>query len=200
LDNEFHLDNYIEKIKLQPCKNNVIWRRNLRRAYVAQACFSLFLFAFSFCCSDSPLHVFNFSPFESSFLIPLVRILENSRRRTRMRSFLGQPLRPQDPSREKDRAPTKETHQTTSPRVRKKDLGGTKTKGTPSIRWWSSSHLREKSLSPLTFKRAFSNNCYRTLAIRGESRRCGNLEKCHRINEWIGIEPLWSRFLIDTDS
>lgn len=98
------------------------------------ACSSL---SFSFCapltfsrrCYDSPLHVFNFSPFESSFLIPLVRILENPRCRTRIRSFLGQPLRPQDPSRTRKGSQAKETHQTAPSHVRKKDSGRHKDEG-----------------------------------------------------------------------
>lgn len=91
-----------KKTRLQPCKNNAIWRRNLGRTHIPGPVF-LFLFPPYFSLSrllgryDSPLHVFNFSPFESSFLIPLVRILENPRCRTRIRSFLDQTAPPTGP-------------------------------------------------------------------------------------------------------
>jgi len=121
---------------------------------------------------DSPLHVFNFSPSESSFLIPLVRILENPRCRTRMRSFLGQPLRPQDPSRTRKGSRAKETHQTAPPHVRKKDSGRHKEGDVGDGRRIVS---REKSLSRL----AGSDENFRIIVIvhgrfGGESRRRGS--------------------------
>lgn len=184
---------FIEKIKLQPCKNNVIWRRNLRRTHVAQACFSLsFSFRFLLLLLWLTLARVQFQPLWK--LVPYPA---------------GQDPRESSPP-DSNEVLSRPTAPPTGPFAHEKRIGPRPKRPIKLLlhvyvkkiweaqrrrgrrRWWSSSHLREKSLSPLTFERVFSNNCYRTLAIRGDSRRCGNSEKRHRINEWIGIERLWS--------